>query len=710
MIGGGDAMIQTNYRAFISYNHRDRDKAVWLQRKLENYRVPRKLVDLLTSEGSVPRRLAPIFRDEECMAAGDLSEGVKEAIRRSRFLIVVCSPEAAGSDWVDREIRLFKSLHGESGEKRVLAAVVRGEGAEAEGDPLVPDPVLPAACKSKVDARGELTGERAEPLAADLRFGERHAKKGFLKLVSGLIGVGLDDLLDRDHRRRLAYSRSVAGLAVAVAAMTGALAFVAVDARNEARMQRNEAEGLVEFMLTELKQKLDAVGRLDALSSVGERALQYYAAQDKRRLDPDSLGRRARAQLLVGEIDNLRGDLDSALAAYEQAAATTEEQLRRDPGNPQRIFDHAQSVFWVGYIAWQRGDLAAAETQFLQYRSLAEKLISIDPEKDEWVTELAYAHGNLGTIHYDQRNWTQALAEFDRTLSLRSDLATRHKEDVGVRLDLAQSLSWSASVLKATGRYDAARDHLNKELAIYRAIGVDDPDNKTVRRRQAIARRVLAAAMLAVGDVGEARGLLDLARRETDRQLAIDPDDTRSIEQAVSAYTDIAELELSADNIPAAAEAAGRALGYSEALLARDASASLWRTLHLSAMAASISAEADHDPDLARRNFNRLREAASAAMAPGGGHSVAEAKVQLQLGDLANLLGDGEKAHAFWRQGLEQFTEDLGSFRPEEILIAAELMVRLGERDRALRAVKRLETLGYRHPAYIAFMDGLGAQ
>ena len=101
-------------------------------------------------------------------------------------------------------------------------------------------------------------------------------------------------------------------------------------------------------MLTDLRKRLDAVGRLDILDSVGQRALAYYGAQDTARLDPDALGRRARSQLLVGEIDNSRGDLVSALAAYEAAAATTGEQLRRAPDNPQRMFDHSQSVFWVG--------------------------------------------------------------------------------------------------------------------------------------------------------------------------------------------------------------------------------------------------------------------------------------------------------------------------------------------------------------------------
>ena len=62
----------------------------------------------------------------------------------------------------------------------------------------------------------------------------------------------------------------------------------------------------------------------------------------------------------MGEIANTRGDLDGALGRYREALASTAEQLRRDPDNPQRLFDHAQNVFWVGYIAWQRGQTEQA--------------------------------------------------------------------------------------------------------------------------------------------------------------------------------------------------------------------------------------------------------------------------------------------------------------------------------------------------------------
>ena len=64
---------------------------------------------------------------------------------------------------------------------------------------------------------------------------------------------------------------------------------MAVQARYEAERQRASAEGLIEFMLTDLRERLKGVGRLDVLSAVNRRALSYYKQQDVDELPVESL-------------------------------------------------------------------------------------------------------------------------------------------------------------------------------------------------------------------------------------------------------------------------------------------------------------------------------------------------------------------------------------------------------------------------------------
>ncbi|HET7864190.1 MAG TPA: toll/interleukin-1 receptor domain-containing protein [Burkholderiaceae bacterium] len=120
---------EPRYWAFLSYSHHDKAIAKKLQKQLETYRVPRRLVGRETSHGVVPARVSPVFRDRDELHAGaDLKASVQEALSRSRWLIVVCTPDSARSPWVNREIIEFKKLHGE---RRVLALIARG-GAVCE--------------------------------------------------------------------------------------------------------------------------------------------------------------------------------------------------------------------------------------------------------------------------------------------------------------------------------------------------------------------------------------------------------------------------------------------------------------------------------------------------------------------------------------------------------------------------------------------------
>ncbi len=124
-----DASEGARYRAFISYSHRDAAFGRRLHRRLESYVLPRRLAGQATARGVVPRRLTPIFRDrEELPAAHDLSEEVRAALAASEALIVVCSPAAAASPWVAREIETFRALHPD---RPILAALAEGEPADA---------------------------------------------------------------------------------------------------------------------------------------------------------------------------------------------------------------------------------------------------------------------------------------------------------------------------------------------------------------------------------------------------------------------------------------------------------------------------------------------------------------------------------------------------------------------------------------------------
>ena len=110
-------------------------------------------------------------------------------------------------------------------------------------------------------------GETLEPLAADFRRGRDGEQLGLLKLVAGILGVGLDELIQRDANRRLQRVMAVTARRWSHA-IDGCVDYTWMNARAEAERQRSAAEGLVEFMLTDLRTGLKGVGRLDIMAAV----------------------------------------------------------------------------------------------------------------------------------------------------------------------------------------------------------------------------------------------------------------------------------------------------------------------------------------------------------------------------------------------------------------------------------------------------------
>jgi WD40 repeat protein len=188
------------YWTFVSYSHHDREWGEWLQKSLETYRVPRKLVGRASQDGTIPRRLFPTFRDcAELPAAANLGAQLDEALRRSRYLVVVCSPAAAASRWVNEEIKAFKTSGREG---RVLALIVDGEPNASAAPEGKERECFPESLRFQFTPEGKLSETPAEPIAADVRPGQDSKATGRLRLIAGLIGVSFDELRQRERRRR----------------------------------------------------------------------------------------------------------------------------------------------------------------------------------------------------------------------------------------------------------------------------------------------------------------------------------------------------------------------------------------------------------------------------------------------------------------------------------------------------------------------------
>lgn len=691
--GRGSASPATQYFAFLSYSHQDSADADWLHKELERFRVPSSLAGRLTENGVIPKRLTPVFRDRhELAAAADLGAEIRTALASSRFLIVLCSPAAAASEWTNAEIELFKRLHPDG---CVIAAIVAGEPFASEIRGREAEECLPPALRQKYDRRGRPIGKRAEPLAADLRETGDGRRLGFLKVVAGMLGVGLDDLVQRDQLRRQRRLATISGASFLGMIAALVLAVTAIEARDAARDQRREAEGLVEFMLGDLKDKLEPIGKLDVLDGVGSRVLAYYGKQDMAELSDSALLQRSRALSLTAQVAYLRGDLAEATRLYREAMAGTAEAVRRNPDDPQRLFDHAQNVFWIGDIAGRRGQPREAENAFREYKRLADRMLAIDLDNLKWRMEAAYADHNIAIMYRNQRRFAEAARDFRSAVGLFESVAAIEPGNAEYQSALANGMGWLADSESDQGNLQAAIRIRERQIAFLRKLIANGSTNVDLRLWLVPAHTGLGILLSSTGEPARSIEQLRLAVAEGDRLIAIEPDNSYSKGFTAQAQIQLARTLLAIDRQAEAGAEIGRGCAVAAQILARDPGPN-WRRLQTSCLSVRslLALETGTTAEALSFAERGLASARSERSADPITDRYAIAAAFRLLGDVRQRMGNVEPAKEAWNAGLAQLPSGANE-RPREMYERALLLERLDRNAEARPLAEKLRSMGF---------------
>ena len=696
------------YFAFLSYSHADAGWGEWLHDALEKFRVPSSLAGRLTPQGVVPKRLTPIFRDrKELAASSDLGAEIRDAITASRFLIVLCSPAAANSRWTNAEIDTFKRVRPDG---CVLAAIVGGEPFASDIPGREAEECLPPALRVRYDRRGRPTPKRAEPLCTDLRENRDGKRLGLLKLVAGMLAVGLDDLVQRETVRRQRRLAILAAGSLAGMAITSTLAIAAFQARDEARDQRRQAEGLVGFMLGDLKEKLEPIGRLDALDAVGNRALSYFQHQDKGDLSDEALAQRSKALTLMGEIAQTRGDTTGALTRYEEALASTAEAVRRYPDSAQHLFDHAQNVFYVGAIDYQRGALSQAESNWREYQSLADRMVELEPGNRTYLLEQVYANTNVGTVLMDQRRYGEAATAFQAALRGAESLAAAEPRNLDYQRRVSNNLAWLADAHESAGNLEQALGERERQLRLLADLQRIDPRDTLLQRDTMTAHRSIGRLLASKGDV--AGGLKELLAGVaiSDTLFRIEPENTEWLQANASGRFDLADLQLASGRTADAAVTTRSNCDLADRLLSRDSSVADWkamlrsRCLELRTRVALAQGDAPQAVGLSRQWLAAARSSplpidrrmlGFRALATGG--------------DALAAAGQRTEAAKWWSAAVQAVPQST-ALRPSEQAALIKVKYETGDRAGARKLITSLTAIGYRHPTYVATIRSQGAR
>jgi serine/threonine protein kinase len=589
------------------------------------------------------------------MAPEQLERGAREADRRADVY-------ALGATFY--ELLAGGPIFDGESEARLLAQVLHERPRPlAKASPRIPRD-LAVIVEKATEKEPRRRYETAEALAQDLDaflagrpIAARPATLGYV--------------LSLAVRRNKVAAAAIAGALLAI--LVGAAVFVAgierarereelarraaEESRARAEENRARAEDLLGFMLFDLKDRLDPLGRLDILEGVVAKAKAYYDSLPVEGRTAAEEGKHAAALVSIGQVLEFRSRPEEALASYRASLAIRERLAAADPTNLEKLYDVARARFEVGSCIGvvSRGGMPMETLAFLvSALGEFEALLARAPEKAEWLEDLANTHARIGIALREQGEPEAALASTERALGIRRRIAARDSQNSLWQRQLAAGCGELGTILADVGRDERALASLREALGIIERLTARDPEDMGLKSDIMMIHGRIADVLMkqirceeALVEYRAAIGIAELI-------VARDPTESVLHMSLCGLLERAAEAQRSLERADEARASYRASLAISEAAAARDPASVAWqrhiaRTRRLRGEIAGTTREALEDYRAAIEVERRL---ATAAPGPDG-----IIELDVSLSGAAGVLrteGRREEALALEREALER--------------------------------------------------------
>jgi tetratricopeptide (TPR) repeat protein len=583
--------------AFISYSHaKDKPIATALQTAIQKLGKP-----------WYRRRALRLFRDDTSLAATPhLWPTIEQALSLSGHFLLLASPEAAASKWVNREVGYWLEHNSID---TLLIGLTDSELVwdDTTGDfsPSPSHPLPPALAKKFPN----------EPKWIDLRPYRDGADKGDAKFTeaaadfaAAIRGVPKEDLLSqevREQRRalRLTVGAAAALLVLAVVAVTAGV--MAYRAQQEAVAQRNRAERTLaaatetaNSLVFDLAQRFkdtvaipndlikDILGRArtlqdqlissgqmtpalrrSAADALGETAASLlrigdttaaYAAADQARQILTELAASNAADIglqqhlsvtyeRLGTVLAARGNLGGAIKAYRDGLVILDQLAKSAPDNlsPQLQHERAALYLRIGDAQMEAGDVAAAEKSFRDHAAIIKGLLEADAHDPELRHGAFLSNIKMGDVQQRSKQFEAALRFYSAGLAIAQQLAKSDPSNARLQHDLSLTYEKIGDTQVDLGDLAAAEMSYRDFIATMERLVKSDASN-------AYWQQNLAVAYMRIGDIEKQRGnpatALDSYRNSVaivERLAKADPGNADFQRDLMVTYALIAEIDAS---------------------------------------------------------------------------------------------------------------------------------------------------------------------
>jgi tetratricopeptide (TPR) repeat protein len=338
----------------------------------------------------------------------------------------------------------------------------------------------------------------------------------------------------------------------------------ATAAASRADEQRAAAEKMTDYMVKDLKGKLQPIGKLALLDEVGKRVDAYYGELGEQTADSGVMGQRARALQLRADVARNSGDSNGAVALYQQALplafASTDVELigslmlsLGDVLLEQGAMDSADEWFRRagavpvdqiaasvhlrrGMVASNRGDNDRALAEWRAAAAGLEALHARNQDDHDVAYNVAVAHGMIGDTLWQANDGAGARAEFQRSQAAAEELIAAEPDNPQWLRARSLATDRLAEMARYEGRLDDAERAFRESLAVAEQLVAHDPANTHWQDDLAISLRNLAGVDYEQEQYDAAIANLQRAIPIEEKVVAADPDDLENRKTLSSLY------------------------------------------------------------------------------------------------------------------------------------------------------------------------------
>jgi serine/threonine-protein kinase len=513
----------------------------------------------------------------------------------------------------------------------------------------------------------------------------------------------------RRHRLTVAFAATTALLLVGFSVAVSVQARRIAGARNTAQLRQGQAEELIGFMLGDLRTRLGAVGRIEVLDEVSQKAMDYFAAVPEKDLSNQELFRRSQALSQLGEVRMSQSKLDAATTAFTQSLALAEGLAQRDSTNGAWQLGLGASHYWVGYMHFRHNDLDSAMTHFTSYLRITERLVARSPDSLLYRNELGLATGNIGSTREAMGNLSGALEAFRKQVAIVEDLVRRDTTNLPWRSDLGNAYNKVAVIQRKLGDLAGAEQSHRSELAVKESIAARDSANKTYRERVALAQAFLGELLIVEGKPVEGARPLTDSRTAYGALAAFDTANPERRRLSANAEGLLGVLALESGDARGALQRFTSSRATMDSLVAQSPANALWQyglarwLTHLGSTDLELNRPAEAEGNV--RRALAIIEPALQKKPTDLNFRVARTEAYLTLGEALSRSGRATDAQSAWTQAYvtidslaraRQFTDHLA--------LRASALMRLDRLDEARPIVTELLRRGYRRPRWMTLV------